>query len=360
MNPSLWINRENLVKNIHLIKQKTTSPFVCPMVKANAYGVGDSLVVQTLLNAGIKHFGVARTFEGEKIRRFFPTLDFEILVFNSFSLNNIDDYLKSDLTPVVTDQSSLNAIKDLGVEQRKRLRDIHIKFDLGMSRFGFRPEESQNLKEQLHQLGLKVGGVCGHFSKSEDFGQEGGQSKIKLKELIASAQTIGVSVDKVHAANSAAIEWGQSFEVGLRPGIGMYGIGQKKGSGLEGVLSLKAPLVGVNSVLEGETVSYGGTWVAKKDCKIGILPIGYADGLRRGLSNRIKFQIDGVECDQVGLICMDYSMVDLSPLEGAQVGEEVILFNENYSSLYEWADLLGTIPYELISGLGDRVERKAF
>ncbi len=355
MNPVLWINQDNLVKNFNFIKNKTESTFICPMVKANAYGVGDTLVVGTLLEVGAKYFGVARVFEGEKLRRFFPNKKFEILVFNTLYKDSIKSYAESGLTPVVGSGSDLGLLKELSVKNLKKIGNVHLKFDLGMSRFGFKLKDMSQVWEAIKSLGLNIQGVCGHFPNNKDSLQE----ERLLNDLIKCAFKAGVSKQNVHALNSTAIQ-GDKFQVGLRPGISLYGVSQIKESGLKGVLRLTSPVVSFNSLFRGDRVSYGGTWKAKGPVRIGILPIGYADGLRRGLSNRIKFVLKESVYSQVGEICMDYCMVNLGNGGNLRQGDKLILFDETYLSLFEWAKILNTIPYELLTGLGDRIERRIF
>ncbi len=359
MNPVLWVNQDNLVKNFNLIKSKTDSTFICPMVKTNAYGVGDTLVVGTLLEAGAKHFGVARVFEAEKLRRFFPNKAFEILVFNALYKGSIKSYAESDLTPVVGSYSDLDVLKGLLKDDLKKIGSVHLKFDLGMSRFGFKLKDVSQVGEVLKSLGLNIQGVCGHFPNSKDFLQEEGLSARLLTDLINCASKVGVCKENVHAPNSTAIQSGK-FQVGLRPGIGLYGVSLIKESGLKGVLRLTSPVVSFNSLSTGDKVSYEGVWKAKEPVRIGVLPIGYADGLRRGLSNRIKFFLKGVAYSQVGAICMDYCMVNLGSEKNLKQGDKLTLFDETYSSLFEWAKILNTIPYELLTGLGHRIERRVF
>lgn len=359
MNPVLWVNQKKLIKNFNLVKARTESTFVCPMVKANAYGVGDSLVVGTLLDAGAKHFGVVRAFEGEKLRRFFPNKIFEILVFNSLCETSIKSYFESNLTPVIGSANDLKVLSEFSRTDLKRMNKVHLKFDLGMSRFGFSLEDSVQIFGKIKNLGLSLGGVCGHFPTSEDFSESEGFSEGLLKNLVDCAKNLGVSENSVHAPNTAAIERGR-FQVGLRPGIGLYGVSQYKENSLEGVLKLTAPLVSLNSILVRGKVSYGGTWESKKPGKIGVLPMGYADGLRRELSNRIRFVLNGQVYAQVGVICMDYCMIDLGSAKSFQIGDEFTLFDETYADLFSWAKVLNTIPYELITGFGDRIERRTF
>ena len=325
------------------------------MVKANAYGVGDTIVVSTLLEAGVKHFGVARVFEAEKLRRTFPNTAFEVLVFHPLEKKALSSYLFNEITAVVSSLHDVELLESLDVKERLRLKPLHLKFDLGMNRLGFKKEQVSELKEKVDQLNLKVEGVCGHFPTADDYGSSSGASEPSLKKLIEIAKVFDVSESHVHAPNSEALVKGD-FNVGLRPGISLYGVTDHKD--FKGALKLRAPVVAVNNVLKGQKVSYGGAWEAKADTKVGILPIGYADGLRRGLSNRIKFEFNGQFYDQVGTVCMDYCMVNFTTDSDLLVGAEMTLFDDSLKNLYEWANALNTLPYEILTGLGDRVERK--
>ncbi len=359
MNPILWVDRRQLIKNFNSIKEKTNSGFVCPMVKANAYGVGDTLVVGTLLEAGAKHFGVARFFEGEKLRRFFPVQKFNILVFNVLTEESLRSCIESSLIPVIGRENDLKVLESFSINELNKLKKVHVKFDLGMSRFGFRLKDATAVAEKIRGLGLDLEGVCGHFPTAEDFSEPRGCSVKLLKNLVTAASGVGVPEDRVHAPNTSAIERGL-FQVGLRPGLALYGLSQCSGSKLGGVLKLTAPLSAINELSRGDRVSYGGAWVAKENTRIGILPIGYADGLRRGLSGRIRFELSGKFYSQVGAICMDYCMINLGSEGSFQEGDLVTLFGRGDAHLFEWSEALGTIPYEILTGLGDRIERRGF
>lgn len=356
MNPKLWLNRENLIYNLRHLKKKTTSAFVCPMVKANAYGVGDSLVVGALLSVDIKTFGVARVFEAEKLRRTFPNDEFDILVFHPIMREELGSYITNGITPVVTSFEDLKTLCTLDEDKLKKIKPVHLKFDLGMNRLGFSLNQKSEIKDLLKKKNIRVAGVCGHFPTAADYGHTSGKSSSLMVDLIRVASVFDVEASKVHVPNSDALVRGQ-FEVGIRPGLALYGL-SKSDTELKGALKLTAPLVSLRSVAEGESVSYSGTWTAEGDSRLAILPIGYADGLRRGLSNRISFNIENVEFRQVGAICMDYCMVLLKDECPVKIGDDFVLFDEDLKGLYNWAELLETIPYELLTGLGDRIERR--
>jgi len=356
MNPKLTLNRASLIHNLRVLKKQTSSAFICPMVKANAYGVGDTLVVNSLLSAGVKFFGVARVFEAEKLRRHFPNDSFDILVFHPVLKTEVEACIQNQITLVLSSFRDFQVLESFSKESLKQLKPVHIKFDLGMNRLGFDLSDQSEIQAQLTKLQLQVNGVCGHFSNAADFDTSSSVSAVMLKELIKTARSFNLGEEQVHAPNSDSLSR-STFKVGIRPGLSLYGLSKPK-IGLEGALTLTAPLVSIKTAVAGSSVSYSGLWTAPKNEKIGILPIGYADGLRRGLSGRVSFVNNQQDHAQIGAICMDYCMVHLESQREYTVGEDFVLFDESSKSLYNWSELLGTIPYEILTGLGNRIERR--
>jgi len=331
------------------------------MVKANAYGVGDSLIVGELLDLGVKNFGVARVSEGERLRRLFPQQQFQILVFAPLCASFIESYIQSSLTPVVGSAEDLRILSTLSSEDQNSLEGVHVKFDLGMTRLGFSFFEADTVTETLKSLNIKVLGVCGHFSQASDITNIDSKETEGLEELTSLSKLFGINQELVHAPNSEALSSG-SFVVGSRPGLSLYGLSDSKElvAGLEPALSLYAPLVHSRSVKKGTRVSYGGAWVSDVDTQVGVLLIGYADGLPRGLSGKISLFNDGDTFKQVGRICMDYTMIDIGPSKSPKIGQMYTFFDvkHNPRALSDWAESLGCISYELLVGLGDRLLRR--
>lgn len=363
MQAELTISRKALENNINFFKSKSTSSFLCPMVKSNAYGVGDSLVVGELLDLGVSHFGVARVFEGERLRRAFPSKEFEILVFAPLCASNIGHYVEASLTPVVGTERDLMILSESSKEDLKALSAVHVKFDMGMTRLGFSFDEASCVKEALSSLGLSVSGLCGHFSQAAEVSQPHSHEQQNLEKLKSLASVFNLDKSSVHAPNSEAL-LSSTFEVGLRPGLSLYGLSSdsknSEDSTLKPVLGLKAPLVHIRRIKAGTKISYGGTWTSPKDTFIGVLLIGYADGLPRGLSGKIKLGFEGESFQQVGRICMDYTMVDLGLDSSLKLGQSLTFFGESYQAqaLSVWAEELGCISYELLVGLGNRLVRR--
>ncbi len=351
----LKLDRKKFRNNISYLMRKTKSSFFCPMVKANAYGVGDIEVVTELLEMGVKAVGVARVEEGLKLRRFFPEKDFKILVFHPILKEHVNFYQKSKLTPVVCSFRELEIFLNSSLNPST---SIHLKFDLGMNRFGFRLEDAEKLSSCIKEANVKVEALCGHFQSGSDWPLEEDQesaSKESLKKLLHVRSEFFKEIKILHAPNSDAILRGE-FEVGLRPGLCMY-YSSKEDSEIKNALSLSSPIVEIRNIKKGEGVSYNSNWRAKEDSRIAVLPIGYADGLSRRLSNQISVGYKNKSFPLVGAICMDYCMVNIGLKSDLKVGDRLDFLGEDMVHLKSWAKLLDTIPYEIITAFGLRIKR---
>ena len=253
-----------------------------------------------------------------------------------------------------------------------------------MNRLGFKPSESNRLEAWVREhRSFLLEGVCTHLLRGNDAGAPGGESESQLEALANAIKAFASHSNLyVHALNSsgavnlwkrisdrAELTTGASAQLGARPGIGIYGC--EPGSdeeidlGLKPVMTLKTQIIEVHRVQMGSRVSYGPTWTAAADSTVGVLPIGYADGYRRALSNRAQVLVRGRRCPQIGTVCMDYFMIDLTALEletetQVRLGEEVVLLGEQSNErihpqeVAEWAE---TIPYEILTGISERVPR---
>lgn len=353
--------------------------FVCPMVKANAYGHGDSEVAKALRQAGAKYLGVALVEEGETLRRGGDRGP--ILIFGPADDGSAESMIRENLTPVVSAWDQLDSLESAHNELGTSRVGLHLEFNTGMNRLGFEPHEVPKLKEWLARLSkaFRLEGVCTHLFSGNDAGEA---SKYSDKQLSCFAEIARSFPDDVivHALNSSGSVniWKRLQEakdvppsarkpLGLRPGIGIYGIdpGNDENAkiGLKPVMSVKTHIIGIHRVAKGEKVSYGPTWTAERDSVIGTVPFGYADGYRRALSNKADVLLRGRRIKQVGTVCMDYFMIDLTDLDAqkpVKAGEEVVLLGEQGAEAItadELAALTGTISYEILTGISDRVTR---
>lgn len=330
------------------------------MVKANGYGIGAVEVAVCLANCGIDALAVAYTDEGVQLRE--AGISLPILVLEP----NVTDFaplFKHRLEPELFSIRSFNAFAKAAKEfnSEKKFK-AHLKLDTGMNRLGFKPTDTQALLEVLKvNSNIEIASIFTHFAASEDelhdaFTQNQIIDFENRCKLIC--EVLGYT-PVLHAANTGGIQrWKNAQFNMVRLGIGLYGVSafEEEQKMLRNVGSLKTSIVQIKSVLPNETVGYGRTFTSNQEMKIAVLPIGYADGFRRSLSNgKGKVFINGKACPVVGRVCMDVTMVDITGVP-AQEGDEAIVFNGDHSIL-DYAQSCETIAYEVLTGIPQRVKR---
>ena len=359
------VNLAALAHNLSRIKRYLSPGCeVMAIVKANAYGHGAVEIAQSLSRQGIGQFAVASLDEGIELR--LAGLTASIVVLGALFEEQIADLIAHKLTPVVSDGRILPTLAKAAHSQPAPY-PIHLKVETGMGRLGFSPEELLTvLDNPLLHSPLKVEGLMTHLADAD--GADSTFTERQLSSFNALLEQIrlrGLTVPLVHAANSAAIVRfpGAHFSL-VRPGIMLYGYHTLPASipdpDLRPVLSLHTTVAQLRTIPQGSSVSYNGTFVAKRQTRIAVLPIGYADGYSRRLSHRGSVLIQGHRAPIVGLVCMDMIMVDVTDLAPVQVGETVTLIGQQGEESI-WADevagWIDTIPYEVLCGIGTRVPR---
>lgn len=354
------INLKALINNARKLRSLLPdNSFFCPMVKANAYGHGACQVAKSLANDGVEFVGVSLVEEAIELRN--AGIKVNILVFGAFSdLDSARAMSEYSLTPVVSSSTQLNVLEQASANQKIKL---HLKFDTGMNRLGFAVDQARTLRSHLAKFSeWTIEGICTHLLKGED-GQLGeGYSAKQLKKF----QTVikefeGLNVN-AHALNSSGLISlsNANLQIGARPGIALYG----GVDGFESVMTLKSKVVNIREVQAGDGVSYNSTWIAKRKSVVGIVPIGYADGVARNLSNQLSVLVKEQRVPVIGTVCMDYVMLDLTDLKGhlqsLGEGEEVVFFGRQGRAeirALEWAQILDTISYEIFTRISSRVPR---
>ena len=330
------------------------------MVKANGYGIGAVEVAVCLANCGIDALAVAYTDEGVQLRE--AGISLPILVLEP----NVTDFaplFKHRLEPELFSMRSLNAFAKAAIEfNPQKTFKAHLKLDTGMNRLGFKPEETNELLSVLGEISnIEIASIFTHFAASED---EEHDSFTKNQILDFENRCAHISsalgyTPILHAANTGGIQRWKSAQFDMvRLGIGLYGVSafEEEQKILRNVGSLKTRVVQIKTVLPNESVGYGRTFTSNQKMKIAVLPIGYADGFRRSLSNgKGKVFIHGKACPVVGRVCMDVCMVDVTHLD-VQEGDEAIIFNEDHS-IIDFANDCDTIAYEVLTGIPQRVKR---
>lgn len=334
------------------------------MVKANAYGHGAVEVANALAGDGIEFVGVSLVEEGMQLRKAGSKL--KILVFGAFNdLDSARAMSEHSLTPVISSRAQLNALEQTSADKKL---NIHVKFDTGMNRLGFAADQAASIRSHLAKFtNWNLEGICTHLLKGDDAKLAGGYSSKQLEAFNLVMKSFEGLNFYSHALNSSGIVSlaqsslaQNSVALGGRPGIALYG-GQ---DGFESVMTLKSKIVTVREVAVGELVSYNASWIAKRKSIIGIVPIGYADGVARNLTNQFRVLVREQRVPVVGTVCMDYVMLDLTDLkdqmESLGEGEEVVFFGSQGRAeirALEWAQILDTISYEIFTRISSRVPR---
>ena len=335
-------------------------------VKANAYGHGAVQVSRVALANGATWLGVATVEEGMELRR--AGLKVPILVFSGLLPHQISACINYDLDCALAGKNFISQIKPvlMGLPAGKRLF-VHLKIDTGMHRLGILPKDLEVLLAELKRLPqVSVRGIWTHFAESASR-----DKSFSLKQLAIFQQCVEIVENSLgqiplkHAANSGAvINLPQSHYNLIRPGLGIYGYYDERHLAelvyLKPALTWKTRIISVREIPPGETVSYGRTYEATGHMKIATLPVGYADGYKRLLSNQGQVLIRGERANIIGRICMDQTMVDVTFIEGIKEGEEVVLLGTQGGkdlSIYEMCKWAQTIPYEILVSISGRVQR---
>ena len=365
---SAEINLSAITQNFKSIKSRTTAD-VLAVVKADAYGHGLIPVSKALEEAGADWFGTALLEEAINLRK-----------------AGILKPIISWLTPLGEDfKSAIDLDIDLGIPSIDLLDEvikaasltgktarIHLEIDTGMSRGGVLSEWDQLIKSVLVGVNLKllkVIGIWSHFARADEPAELMNQEQLILfEEKVNQAKTAGIDAQFIHIANSAALFTNKSTHKNIiRSGIALFGlspdiktIGDSSSLGLKPAMKLKAKLNLVKEVKAGSSVGYGGTAVLKSDTKLGVITLGYADGIPRNTNNLAGVFVDKKRAPMIGRVSMDQFVVDLGITSNAKTGDEVIVFGDGSGGEYtvdEWAKAANTINYEIITRIGPRVPR---
>jgi alanine racemase len=328
------------------------------MVKAQSYGAGLTTMAQFLEKQGIHYFGVAYSDEGKELRK--SGIKSPILVMNAEE-EGMETCVEFDLEPAIYDFNQLDELLKVLISQEKTAFPIHIKMDTGMKRLGFYPDEVQQLIEVLAaQPEVMVKSVYSHLAEADEDGSTFTQNQISQFEESCQQFESYLSYPFLrHILNSEGIAHYPNAQFDLvRIGIGLFGLSSNRSfeQRLKPVIEWTSSISQVKTIRPGESVGYGRTFVAEKDMRIAIIPIGYADGFKRSLSNGVgAVYIQNQRCSVVGRVCMDMIMVDIGELKiEANTKVEIIGKNQGLSQL---AKDCQTIPYEILTSISPRVHR---
>lgn len=359
------VHLPHLVHNFKLLKSCVgESALFCPMIKADAYGHGDVEVAQALERHGPTTFGVALVEEGVKLRR--KGIQSPLLIFGQFDHDSAEAAVNFNLVPVLSSWEHIRCFERvLGEEDAG---PVHVKFNTGMSRLGFEADEAAKLAQYFSgQKRMRLAGIATHLASGGDYGIAGGRSESQSKMFHEIYSHFKNTHAVPHYLNSAAILTRPSTKMGARPGIALYGAMPPTHDSIRAhllpVMTWRSALGLVRKVPKGSSVSYDGTWTAKRDSVVGVVPVGYADGYSRAFTNKGVMLFRGKRVPVTGIVCMDYTMIDLTDAVAdgpAAAGETIVIMGKQGNEqvkVEELAQIGGTISYELMTRVGTRVPR---
>jgi alanine racemase len=382
----LWaeVSCHRLLANYEQLRRMAGSQAeLMPVVKANAYGHDALACAPLLAAAGARWLGVTSTEEGVAVRAVCP--EARILLMSGIFRGAADTVIDQGLTPVVWEPWQLDVLEEAGVRRGVPTGSVavHLEIDTGMSRQGVRVADAPVLLARF-QGGccVRLEGVMTHFSAPEIMSSV--RPNPQLAGLESALQLMverGLRPQWVHAGNSSSVVAGPDREIllemsarmgarlMLRPGLALYGyldrltldgVSWEGEPGFAPVLAWKTQVTSLRTLQRGESVGYGRTFVAGRETRVALLPVGYADGYNRLLSNRGYVLVRGEKAPIAGRVSMDQTVVDVTEIPGVAIGDEVVLLgSQGEHSIDAWnlADLAETVPWEVLCGISSRVPR---
>jgi alanine racemase len=337
---------------------------ILSMVKANAYGHGAPAVAKALAAEGSDAFGVATLEEGIELRE--TGIRAPILVSAGVYLEQLDQFLQNNLTPVVHELETLRGL-EAAAQGRGNTVGIHLKVDTGMGRIGLLAAEIDSWLPELSKLqALKLEGIFSHFSDGESVNEEYTETQLKsFLFIVERLRRAGFDSPLLHMAKSAAlITLPAAHFTMVRPGLILYGIYPSPHMAnqitLRPVLSWTTRILQLKRVPTSSSIGYGRTFVTQRESLIATLPVGYADGYQRAFSNRAAVLVRGARAPVVGRVSMDLTTADVTDIRGVQQGDEVVLLGRQGNaeiSADEMAAWANTISYEILTSISTRVPR---
>lgn len=361
------IDLKAIIHNVQTVRQLTAGKTkICAIVKANGYGHGAVEISKAYLEFGVEFLAVATLNEALELRE--AEIKVPILVLGWTPKEGYAEAIRENIRLAMYSLSELQALNEVALQVGKKAL-VHLKLDTGMTRLGFMPEaESQKqIAEALTLAGLEVEGIFSHFSKADELVKDYAHQQLTVfQSFIAELEEkTGYHIPIKHIANSAAIiDLPEAHLDMVRPGIMLYGFQPSDEmtnmADLQPALTWKAQISRVQKVSAGTLVGYGGTYRAEKEMLVASVPVGYADGYNRLLSNKGYVLYQGQKLPIIGRVCMDQFMVDATAVPEIKVGDEIILLGqqgEQSITVTEMAKMLQTIEHEIVCAIASRVPR---
>jgi alanine racemase len=382
MTPSLVSAEIHLAAIAHNVRElrRITSPSarLMAVIKADGYGHGAVPVAICALQNGADALGVARIEEGQRLRE--AGIRAPVLIFGYCHPDSAESLIDYDLTATVYSFQTAALLSDWATARRTSIR-VHIKIDTGMGRIGLLPDALEigasatappaALCREIARIfrlpGLEVEGIYTHFACADT--ADGAYTRQQLKlflEVTNHLQHSGIHIPIRHAANSGAlIGYPETHLDMVRPGISLYGLYpsaqvDKNRLSLQPAMTFKASVIQLKAVPSGFSISYGATYKTDTPTRIATVSAGYADGVNRLLSSRGQMLVRGKRVPVVGRVCMDLTLIDVGHVPDADIGDEVVIFGRQQGATLhvdEIAATCGTINYEVVTGISERVSR---
>ncbi len=375
--PALAQNYRAIRDYVNPASEKRKTPRkVLSIVKGNGYGHGGPQVAKALEKCGSDWFGVASAGEGIELRKF--GVRKPILVLGGFWPGEENNLLKYHLTPAIHRCEQLASFEGAAKKLRKKSVTFHLKMDTGMNRLGIAPNDIECFARQLAKCKhLDLDGTFTHFASSEVLTDTptGRQTALQMERLyrgVERLRTMRIDPGIIHFANSAAIAARpETWADMVRPGAILYGYHPgfdpaerrkefESKLPLRPVMSLRARIINIRSVAKGEGVGYNASWVAQRPSRVAVISAGYHDGVHRSLGNRGRFAVRGHFAPMIGIVSMDVTMLDITDVPDAVIGDVATLYGEDGERTYPAnviARSIGTVTSDLLSGVGPRVPR---
>ncbi len=362
------IDLDGFKKNIRIIKNHIGNCKFIMVIKANGYGHGAKALARIASDEGVDAFAVACVKEGCSLRK--AGITEPVTVLSYCGNENLDEIINYNLIPTVHDTEFAKKISEAAVKAQAAVK-VHIKLDTGMTRLGF---DARNIEETVRAIkyindlsNIEIDGIYSHFADAdnEDTGYTCMQYEA-YKSIVEALEKDGIYIPDKHICNSAALIANKEMVFsGVRPGIIVYGYYpedylEKLLPGIHPFMEIKTVITQIREIEKDTSVSYGRTYRADSKRKIAVVPIGYADGYSRLLSNKFYVLISGKKARILGRVCMDQMMVDITDIENVKVGDTVIIMGKDGELKITADDIAretGTISYEVLCNIGMRVPR---
>ncbi len=365
-NHRAWveIDLSAIKHNVQQLKSLLTSPTeLMAIVKADAYGHGAIDVSQAAIEAGATWLGVATIPEGIQLRCAGITVPIVVLGATN-GVDEIKSIAEYRLQPTISNSKQALIYHEVLSQTEERV-PVHLKIDTGMSRLGVDWQEATDFVQLVQHLpNLEIMSVYSHFATADDSDRSFMRLQTqRFQQVIASLKAEGIYPPRIHICNTAAMLCDRHIHYDIvRTGLGIYGLYPaphlKKLVNLHPALTVKARITQVKPITAGTSVSYGRSFIAPQDMTIATVAIGYADGIPRGLSNHIRVAVNGQKVAQIGTITMDQCAIDVTHVSNVNVGDVVtFLGGDSENTADDWANLLGTISWEILCGFKHRLPR---